>query len=210
MKIKATVIIYLIACFAIYADATCKEVKLISEDEEFTVSVYSLSDHLRIKHLYEPRRDLDLYSWLKPLLFQLNCYEMHVPKSEWPKYAEGEWPEERFAAIEKNSARIKKFCAEHSDVCGNDAMYYEISEVVLCKVEDTIYLSFCLLAKKIDGIPQGSSRYQSLKRLGDRWVNALEPEVGRKRSKQLFYCYNEAKKLIEAEQLKALPIAELE
>lgn len=184
------------------------EVKLTTEGEEITVSMYKFDEPLIIKPLYEQRDDLDAYPWFKPLLFTLNAYALSIPKEEWPLYGEGVWTQERYDGIENAMSRTKKACLENPDTWGNEAMYNELSYVALCKVDGTTYLEFNLTGKKMDGTVFGGQT-KRLKQVDGKWVNPLEPEIGRKRAKQLNQCFKDALSMVEKGELATIPISEL-
>ncbi|MDH3355311.1 MAG: hypothetical protein OEL79_08870 [Chromatiales bacterium] len=191
-----------------YATDLPQEVKLTTDGDEITVSMYKLNEPLIIKPLYEPRDDLDAYPWFRPLLFTLNAYALSIPKDEWTQYGEGDWSQARYDGIEKAMIRTKQACIENPDTWGNKAMYNELDAVALCKVDGTTYLVFKLTGKKMDGTVFGG-RSKRLKLVEGEWVNPHEPEISRKRAKQLNQCFKEVMSLVEKGELASIPISEL-
>lgn len=208
MMKKILLTILCLTAATVFAADPPNEVKLTAEGEEVLVSMYKLDEPLIIKPLYEPRDDLDAYSWFKPLLFTLNAYALSVPKEQWPQYGEGDWPEERYDGIEKAMTRLKTTCLENPDTWGNKAMFNELSYVALCRVNETTYLEFNLTGKKMDGTVFGGQT-KRLKLVDGKWANPLEPAIGRKRAKQLNQCFKDALSMVEKGELATIPASEL-
>lgn len=145
--------------------------KMIVDGKPVTVAVYKLPEPLRIDILYKGGMDLDAYTWIRSLLFQLNNFELTIPEREWSQYADLDGVEMTIDTIKRNSVKIKKAVEEDSNYW--NGLYNEITQVVWCKVDNVELLSYQVVTKKANGDSSGSSLYDTLQRVDGTWKRSL-------------------------------------
>lgn len=208
--ISLLTIIFILTCFIIQTKSLPKKILVESDGDKFSVGMYELPAILRIDPLYQPSEQqeelLMKYSWLGALLFTLNGFDQHIPEEQWPDFADGEWPKERFDALNSYYERIATSILDDQDYWSGK--YYKIENITKCKTGNSEYLSFCLELMNNDGTFTGSKQYERLKYVDGRWKRTLE-SIGQKRAKQIAYCYDQAVSATQEGQLRVLPAAKL-
>jgi len=186
-------------------DRQCKKI-LFVDGNPVTVAVYKLPLPLKIDILYKGGMDLDAYPWIRPLMFQVNAFELTIPESDWPKYVDVEFTKERYEGMRAYAIRMKKAVEENTGHWGG--LYNEITHVVWCRQPDAEILSFHLVAKKENGEAQGGSRYQIVCRVDGVWK--ISGKISSKERVELIYKTHEmAMRAVEEGTLKVRSAKEL-
>jgi len=182
--------------------------ELVVDGNKVKVSLFTFPKPIRIELIYKPRTDLEKYSWLKPLLFQLNGYELTIPESEWSKYGEGEWPQERYVAIRKYNKRIHRAIEENKEFWGG--VYSELTNLTICKFDNETFLVAKVTSRKRDGVKFGSTYEWLIKRDG-HWVRTSgKNPKGKNWSSIVAHSFSRAVELSESCELKSRPVEELD
>jgi hypothetical protein len=172
---------------------------LVVDGSPVTVAVYKLPEPLKIDILYKGEMDLDAYSWIRPLMFQVNAFELTIPESDWPKYVDVEFTKERYEEMRSYAIRMTKAVEENPGHWG--CLYNEITHVVWCRQPDAELLSFHLVAKKENGEAQGGSRYEIVYRVDGKWKRSGRIS-SRERVEIVYKAHEMAMKAVEEGTLK--------
>ena len=179
---------------------------LLVDGQPVTVAVYKLPEPLKIDILYKGGMDLDAYSWIRPLMFQVNAFELTIPESDWPKYVDVEFTKERYEEMRSYAIRMTKAVEENPGHWG--CLYNEITHVVWCRQPDAELLSFHLVAKKENGEAQGGSRYEIVYRVDGKWKRSGRIS-SRERVEIVYKAHEMAMKAVEEGTLKVRSAKEL-
>lgn len=170
------------------------------------VAAYSLPTPLHIRPIYEPRDDLDLYPWLRALLFQFNGFGLTVPQAEWANYAEGKWFDERYEGIVKYNEWLRNAISKEPERW--EGAVYEIVDIVHCKTDEAEFLSFYLRLKTASGEYVPGGRYKRLKKVNGVWKKPFDTDKG-EMARLIGHSYDSAMQLTKENALKVRPVSRL-
>jgi hypothetical protein len=138
MKLKLIVCLLILVGLVIggllFVKRTPSVARVETHGDVFNVSVFEFGTPLKFNTLYEPRDDLNDYSWLKTFLFLANDYSAYVPESDWHIYWPRSWTADEIQGQKSANESRRTFALE------DENNYYsthhaEINKLIVCEHE---------------------------------------------------------------------------
>jgi hypothetical protein len=175
------------------------------QEDRFVLSAYTLKDPVRYHVKYENSNASDLYDWLGPLLYMDTDFAAHIPESEWPLYAGGEWDKERFASKRRRLQGVVA-AIESDDKYSRE--YVQVDKVVLCKGKGVgVFLCVYTRCMSEQGLPTGLSSSTVLMKKGGVWkFNVPDGRDGISMFNQVSECRRKVFDAVDSGDLKSRDI----
>lgn len=189
-------------------DGVLTESKVMVQGQEYLVAVYEFEKPLKLLPIYKERKDINKYSWLKPLLMGYNDYGVNETKAVLQNYIETPITEELYKGFKQRAEQMRRAVTVDQKEHFTGA-FSEVKYIVWYKSNDTENLSFFLDFQYEDGRNPETDTYNKLKKVDGKWKLPDDRKAGFTAVIRAKECYDKTIALLKDGKLKSLSVSKL-
>jgi hypothetical protein len=187
-------------------DGALTKSKVMVQGQEYSVAVYALEKPLKLLPIYKTRKDINKYSWMKPLLMGYSDYGVNESKSVLQSYIETPITDELYKRFKQKAVHMRRAVTIDQKEHFKGA-YSELKYIVWYKSNDSENLSFFLDFKYEDGRNPETDTYNRLKLVDGKWKLPDDRKTGYMAVIKAQECYEKAITLLKSGKLKTLSVS---